>query len=121
MNRSVISCLVLGAFLILAFGSAEEDPEKKAQREEYGDKLGAWVMAQLFVEQRLKSPGTAEYGWQRADECVTDMGEGEYLVQGWVDSQNSFGATVRAKFSLRVQYIGNEKWRLVEIPIILQR
>jgi len=107
--------------VLLAAGSAEEDPETKAKREKYGDKISAFVMAQKFVEQNLKSPGSAEYGWQTADECVTELGNGEYLVKGWVDAQNSFGAKIRNNFSLKLTYMGNDKWRCTEGPYIVGR
>ena len=62
------------------------------------DKAYAWVMAQNFIEPHLKSPSTADYGWQTSEECVTDMGDGRFVVKGWVDAQNAFGATVRSEF-----------------------
>ena len=123
----MVSALVLGVFLLLAYQSLKspkEDLEAKARRDKYGSKSEAWFMAQQFVEDRLKSPGTAEYGQQGlwdTDERVTDLGGGKYRVRGWVDSQNSFGAKVRANFALTIQYDGNERWRLVEGPIIQQR
>jgi hypothetical protein len=91
------------------------------------DKISAWVMAQHFVEARLKSPGTAEYGsvwggtYQSPDDCVMSLGKNRYEVRGWVDAQNAFGAKMRSKFIVRLEYLGNEKWRLTEEPILRQR
>lgn len=117
----LLSTCVVGILVLLAVGSAEEDPERKAKREKYGDKISAFAMAKKFVEQNLKSPGSAEYGWQRADECVTELGNGEYLVKGWVDAQNSFGAKIRNNFSLKLKYMGNYEWRCTEGPYIVGR
>ena len=93
----------------------------KSARDIYGDEFCAWIMAKQFVEDRLKSPGTAEYGWQSQDECVTDLGGQQYRIEGWVDAQNSFGAKMRSDFTLTIQYQGNRNWHLVEGPIIQPR
>lgn len=121
MRKNLLSLIFLALFILFALGSTEEDPEEKAHREKFGDELGAWVIAQEFVNDRLKSPGTADYGWQTTDECVTDLGRGRYAVKGWVDSQNSFGGTVRIHFSLTVKYLGNDKWQLEDEPVMVQR
>ena len=121
MKKQITSLVVLGTFLFLAFGSAEEGPETKSNREKYGDKISAWVAAEQFIENQLKSPSTADFGWQSTDECVTDLGGGTYRVKGWVDAQNAFGATVRTDFVLTVRCTGNDRWQLVEGPIVQQR
>jgi len=105
------SCMELG----------EPTPAEKARYEQYGDKIDAWVAAEDFVKDHLRSPGTADFGWQRADKCVTDLGEGQYCVKGWVDAQNAFGAIVRSDFTLTLKYTGDDKWQLVEGPVLQQR
>lgn len=119
--KHIIAVMILAAFLVLALGSAEEDPEVAAKREKYGSKVGAWVAAQGFIEDRLNSPGSADYGWQTYDDCVTDLGDGEYRVKGWVDAQNGFGALKRINFSLTVEYQGDDNWKLVEEPMMYER
>ena len=81
-------------------------------------------MAQQFVEERLKSPSTAEWGsiwdgtYQDPDDCVTDLGGGKYRVRGWVDAQNSFGAKVRTDFVLTMQTDdGGKSWKLLDINV----
>jgi hypothetical protein len=85
-------------------------------------------MAQEFVKDSLKSPSTASFGggslssdFQDPNKCVTNQPDGTYLVIGWVDSQNSFGATVRNEFIVKLRYKGDRKWSLIEHPILLQR
>jgi hypothetical protein len=90
------------------------------------DNVGAWIAAQRFVKDHLKSPSTASFGgafseYQDPDKCVRSLGGGLYRVNGWVDSQNSFGATVRVHFTLKVQDKGGGRWSLVEAPLILER
>lgn len=51
----------------------------------------------------LKSPSSADFGgWQRRENA-----DGTYEISGYVDSQNSFGAVLRAQFSCSVDSSGN--------------
>ena len=82
------------------------------------DKIGAWVMAKEFVKDRLKAPGTADFGsawrdYQDPDECVTYLGSNRYKVIGWVDAENTFGAKIRNRFYCVLKDEG-EKWKLEE-------
>ncbi len=65
----------------------------------------AWVMAQDFVRAQLKAPATADFGgisdYQDPDQCVSRTGN-EFLVTGWVDAENSFGAKIRNDFVVRM-------------------
>lgn len=57
----------------------------------------AFSCAKAIVKSSLKSPSTAKFCWI-TDATVTHLGNGEYKVTGWVDAQNSFGATLRQNF-----------------------
>lgn len=52
------------------------------------------------MELLLRSPGSAEWGDVAAYDAETDD---EYEVHGHVDSENSFGASVRTTFSCTVR------------------
>lgn len=107
-------------------GSSSATPVSEAQKPKH-DKISAWVMAQEFVKDGLKSPGSADFGSvfknpQSSETAVTDLGGGKYMVRGWVDSQNSFGAVVRNEFVLRLHYDDfSTKWVLDEGPVMQQR
>jgi uncharacterized protein YceK len=82
-------------------GSATDDGP------DLGDKYAAQVMCEKFVKQQLKAPATAEF----------DSGPGvqsgkAWVVEGTVDSENSFGAMLRNDFRCKVKYLGNDEWRL---------
>ena len=52
----------------------------------------------------LKSPSSADFGgWQRRENA-----DGTFEISGYVDSQNSFGAMLRAQFSCSVDESGNQ-------------
>lgn len=57
----------------------------------------AWVCAKAIVQDNLKSPSTAKF-CSFTEASIRHIGNGEYIVAGWVDAQNGFGATVREDF-----------------------
>jgi hypothetical protein len=61
-----------------------------------GDSVEAQIACEERVKQELKSPSTAEF-----DDTVT--GSGPYTVNGTVDSENSFGASLRSNFQCSVR------------------
>jgi len=48
---------------------------------------------------------------------VTDLGNGRYRVQGWVDAQNSFGAMIRSNFVVELETSDGETWQCTSIAI----
>lgn len=97
-----IAAGILGLVLLVGYAACR-GPEEKPQSdrvEEPSDSsntLGAWTYMKEFVRQRLKSPSTAEFPFG-GHRDVTALGNRRYLVDSYVDSQNSFGATLRTKF-----------------------
>ena len=59
----------------------------------------AWVCATKYVEDNLKSPSTAKF-CKYTEATITRVGEDEYVIHGYVDAQNSFGATVRQEWTV---------------------
>ena len=118
-------CLGL-TILILTFayfatnGRRNHRPPAAAPVDTEPDTLDAWVMAQQFVEEKLQAPSTASYGgildgdYQSHSDVVTSEGDGKFRVKAWVDSENGFGAMLRSRFYLELQYLGNDKWRLTQ-------
>ena len=66
----------------------------------------AFYCATLIVEDYLKAPSTAKF-CKPSDATVTHLGNGEYIVTGWVDAENSYGAMIRSDFV--VTYTATEK------------
>ena len=80
------------------------------------DPISAWVMAKEFVKPKLKAPSTAKFP-QYNPKKIHHIGEGRYKIASYVDSQNSFGATLRTSFSCVIRYEGNDKWVLEWLDI----
>jgi hypothetical protein len=76
------------------------------------DSISAYSMAQVFIKKQLKAPASAEFPSMSDEQVkVSKSGEAKYLVSGYVDAQNSFGAKLRTRWMCEVEYVGEEKWR----------
>ena len=70
-------------------------------------------MSHRFVKKATKSPSTAKFGsvfsgdWQDPDKVTEYLGKNKYRIRAWVDSQNSFGATIRTNFTCVVKQNGD--------------
>lgn len=74
---------------------AEEKQEKEKQQNIEDTKWTLYSTTEQIVKNRLKAPSTAKFLNQAT---VYDESTQTYKVQGDVDSQNSFGATIRSTF-----------------------
>ncbi len=79
-----------------------------------GDKTSAYTMMQSFVEDRLKTPGTAKYPMDWPDH-VKIMPDNQYKVSSWVDAQNEYGAVVRKHYIGIIEKANQTEWRLVSL------
>lgn len=94
----LLSILLLGAtYVYVEFGSGlpAQDPN---------DRAGAVVACQNAVLDQLKAPSTAEFSSR--SETTADRVGSRWDVAGWVDAQNSFGATVRTVWGCTATYNG---------------
>lgn len=74
----------------------------------------AYYAAVQAVEKNLKAPKTAEFLGYSESVVVKLNNDGDYIVTLKVDSENSFGATIRSTFKVIVRDYGDE-WRLMDI------
>ncbi len=81
------------------------------------DKLGAFTIAQDFIESRLKCPRTAKWPWISYSKVTVHLGNGRYQISSYLDAQNGFGALVRTHFICTVEHIGGDRWRLVNLTM----
>lgn len=79
-------------------------------------KIGeAYVMIQADVRSRLKAPATADFPWKYSN-GTRHIGDCVFVVVGYVDAQNSFGALIRANFTGRIEYFPDRSaWRTLTV------
>lgn len=78
-------------------------------------KASVYVLAKNCVKNHLKAPSTAKFSemW----ECAFQKGEGNiYMMTGYVDSQNSYGAMLQEQWSIMAEVSG-DKVSLVMLTI----
>lgn len=89
-------------------------------KETSGQSTMAFIQCKNYVRNHLKAPSTADFPF--IDNMTSDIGNGVYVVNSYVDAQNGFGAMIRSTYQCKVQYIGGDNadqknWRLIDIEI----
>ena len=99
--------------------SKKVEAKKQVQktRPDIPDKIGAYVMAQSFVQPRLKAPTTAKFPWWTPTESKVIQTNNRYKVVSYVVSQNTFGAMVRTYYTVIIEHLGGDEWRLIDITL----
>ncbi len=99
----LFSLLTIVVFSFFALGSGDSDSSVEPSP------IMAYNFAEDFVKQRLKSPSTAEFpGLFEKNKHIIDLGNGEYKINSWVDSQNGFGAMIRSKWSCKIKFVDDK-------------
>lgn len=81
-----------------------------------GSPMTAFEMAKVFVERELRSPGSAKFGPYRQN-VVERVNSSTWRVRSWVDSQNGFGALLRANYTCTLRYAGKDRWTLESLDL----
>lgn len=93
---------IILSLIIITFVSCNSNKKK----DENYSKIEAYNSAERVVKRGLKSPKTAEFpSLSTKNSHVNQINKNEFSVDSWVDSQNSFGALIRTKFSCKVIFI----------------
>ncbi len=123
MRRPFIVLLVMFlSIYVISFVSCRDHSQKpgrtrQAQVKPEHDKLGAFTIAQDFIESNLKCPRTAKWPWIDYTSVTVPLGNGRYQVSSYLDAQNGFGAMVRIHFVCTVEHISGDRWRLIKLTI----
>lgn len=101
---------LLTATLVACSGSDEPLSESAA------------VMCEQFVKKNLKSPGSADFPGVTDTEYakttrLSTAKPWKYKVAGVVDSDNSFGASVRSDYVCTVSTKDNDTWTLDDLDL----
>lgn len=104
----VFACLGLAVALVV-IGAINGDSQDTRQASAFG-------VCQDFVKDQLRAPATAKFP-RYGEGAVQALSNDRYAVRSTVDSQNGFGALVRNDFLCTVEYVGDERWNLLNLEI----
>jgi hypothetical protein len=104
--KHIISVISVIIFVFIAFGSSDSDDSSSSDYS--SEDLLAYIYAEDYVKQRLRSPSTAKFPgvWDGKADHISKVGEREYFIRSYVDSQNGFGAMIRTNWSCKMIFVG---------------
>ena len=81
--------------------AAERQRSSESQRKAY-----ASVIAERAIKAQLKAPSTADFSglFDTQVAHLKDGGPNKWIVKGYVDAQNSFGAKIRNNYQVVVEF-----------------
>lgn len=99
--------MVVGVFssiIISSIGGGSATRSQQEQPTAYDYQQSAIAYAEPYITRLLKSPSTADF----CRGTATDLGDNKYQVTSCVDSQNSYGATLRSNWQVVMIYTGGD-------------
>lgn len=115
-------CSILFIVIILAvifnLLGGEDNPETETYSASCED---AYVVSTSYVEQRLKSPSSAEFPYDSSTSCSRE-GNDVFQIDSYVNANNSFGTQIRTDWQAKLKYSGGDpmsptSWSLKNITI----
>lgn len=100
---------------IATYERKQSDARSQAARCGSSNYSDAFVYGKEYVKQNLKAPSTAKFG-SYGNSSVQHYTGCKFVVTGYVDSQNSFGAMLRSNYSVTLTPSGLG-WTLENISI----
>lgn len=93
----------------------KEALERAKQESDCKDDFGhdwavAYTIAEDTVEAQLKAPSSAKFS--NKNETSISVHNNVWIVSGWVEAQNSFGATIRNKYTVQITFINSDNYTI---------
>lgn len=115
-NNNVLIFTVVGilAFICICCPLIYSSSNTVSKNINKPDARAATEICKDAVKDRLKSPSTAEFPNVLAKNVID---ENTFSLDSYVDSENGFGAMLRANFHCKVKYLSKGKWELISMLI----
>lgn len=122
---------ILFILFLMFLGWREKNIEAAQQKQKFElqakkDKIqtNAITYSKIAIQKMLKSPSTASFpnsAFQAEDYKKVLVQDGTdnqiWYIQSYVDSQNSFGATARSYWSVKIQVYDDETYKILDVDI----
>jgi len=120
---TIATVLIIGQWAGYRLTHTSDDRELERDRaaRDYADSecistTGAYVMSQGFVRRALSAPETATFPSQAVSSTVE--GKCQFVVVGFVDAKNSFGANIRTSYVAKLEYLRvSKEWQLLSLTM----
>lgn len=93
-----------------------EEKRHNAEFEKEYQANDAYYTATQFIKKRLKSPSAAEFPKPKYARIQLLEDGATYKIYSYVDSQNSYGATLRVNWYAKL-ILNGQQWRLLDLQI----
>jgi len=118
--KHLLYALILIIFVVVVFSSGGNDSPSAPTEPLAPTESQTYITAKSYVENVLKAPSTADFPTLGTVRKLD--GEDKYVVYGYVDSENSFGAMIRSDWEVRLKYLGGDwvkdnSWELEYINV----
>lgn len=77
-----------------------------AQKSKKHNIIEAYAIAATLIQKQLKAPSTAEFAYNIDD--VVQKNDSTFFIKSYVDSENSFGAKIRADYVCTITYTSDD-------------
>lgn len=104
--------VVLFILAIAAYSTLNSEPDPASER---NSEVSVYTQCERWVKERLKAPSTSEFPWYDSSR-VQKIGDGHFVVRGYVDAQNSYGAQIRSNYLCESRFT-NGKWVPLRVVI----
>ena len=116
INANKLAIVIAAVFIVVIFMAFNSGSEKKKSDWKTKDNSNmAYVMMGNFVEQRLKSPKSADFPGGYYDKHTTYLGNQKYRIVSYVDAENSFGVDIRTHFVGEIKQTSEDEWQLLSL------
>lgn len=91
--------------------AVERVKQENACKDDFGHSWAvAYTIAEDTVEAQLKAPSTADFS--NKNETAISVHNNVWIVSGWVEAQNSFGATIRNTYTVQITFTSADNYTI---------